>query len=117
LRKHELEDSLVQPADVCPELLSHVCDVRRQMSDCRPQLGKDLERNLTRLLHEGSVLPAPNELLVTEVAATGEDHRPAGRSHGLDDLVVSLGATRLDDRRHARLERSLRPVREWEERV
>lgn len=117
LRKHELEDSLIQSADVGPDLLSHVCDVRRQMSDCRSHLGKDFQRKLTRLLHEESVLPGPTELLVAEVAAAGQDHRRAGRLHGLDHLVVSLGATRLDDRRHARLERCLRPVREWEERV
>jgi len=117
LRQHELEDSSIESSDVCPELLSHVCDVRRQMSDRRSQFDTDLERKLTRLLREESVLPAPNELLVTEVAPAGEDHRRAGRADGLDDLVVSLGAARLDDPRHARVERCLRPVREWEERV
>ena len=117
MRQHELEDALIESSDVCREFVSHVCDVRRQMSDCRSQFDNDLERKLTRLLHEESVLPAPNELLVTKVAAAGEDHRRSGRPHGLDDLVVSLGATRLDDRRHARLERCPRPVREWEERV
>ena len=58
LGEHELENSLIESADVCPELLSHVCDVRREMSDGGSHLCKDFERNLTRLFHEESVLPA-----------------------------------------------------------
>src|SRR5438067_1133365 len=36
---------------------------------------------------------------------------------GVDHLVVALRAAGLDDRRHARVQRELRPVREREERV
>ena len=39
------------------------------------------------------------------------------RLHCLDHLVVPLRAAGLDDRPHARVERQLRPVGEWEERV
>jgi hypothetical protein len=59
LREHELENSLIDSADVCSELLSHVRDVRREMSDRGSYLGKDFERKLARLLHEKSVLPGP----------------------------------------------------------
>jgi hypothetical protein len=59
LGERELENALIESADVCPELLSHVCDVRREMAHRGSNLGKDLERKLTRLLHEESVLPWP----------------------------------------------------------
>jgi hypothetical protein len=59
LGEHELENSLIASADVCPELLSHACDVRREMAQRGSHLGKDLERKLTWLLHEESVLRWP----------------------------------------------------------
>ncbi len=59
LCEHELENSLIDLADVCSELLSHVFDVRRKMSDRGSDLGKNFERKLTRLLHEKSVLAGP----------------------------------------------------------
>ncbi len=52
----ELENPLIESANVGPELLSHVCDVRREMSDRGSDLAKDFERKLTRPLHEESVL-------------------------------------------------------------
>ena len=59
LGEHELENSLIESADVCPELLSHACDVRREMDHRGSHVDKDLERNLARLLHQESVLPWP----------------------------------------------------------
>jgi hypothetical protein len=59
LCEHELENSLIESADVCPELLSHACDVRREMAHRGSYFGKHFERKLTRLLHEESVLPWP----------------------------------------------------------
>jgi hypothetical protein len=59
LGERELENALIESADVCPELLSHVCDGRREMAHRGSNLGKDLDRKLTRLLHEESVLPWP----------------------------------------------------------
>jgi hypothetical protein len=57
LGEHELENSLIESADVCSELLSHVCDVHCEMGHRRSHLGKDFKWKLTRLLHEESVLP------------------------------------------------------------
>src|SRR3954451_4488142 len=54
---------------------------------------------------------------VPEVPAPGEDHRRARGLHRGDHLVVARRAARLDQRRDARLEGELRPVREREERV
>ena len=59
LREHQLENSLIESPDVCSELLSQICDIRREMSDRRSHLGKDLDWKLTLLLHEQSVLAAP----------------------------------------------------------
>src|SRR6266540_3378409 len=55
--------------------------------------------------------------LVAEVAAACEDHRRVSGAHAFDHLVVSLRTPRLDDRGDARVERGLRTVRKWEERI
>ena len=59
--------------------------------------------------------PAPSS--VPEVPAPGEDHRGAGGFDRVDHVGVALRAARLDQRRHARVEREPRAVREREERV
>src|SRR5207248_727017 len=55
--------------------------------------------------------------LVPEVAAAGEDHRPAGAPHRFGHPGIAPRAARLDDRRDAGLERRLRAVGERKERV
>src|SRR5215204_1388527 len=59
--------------------------------------------------------PSPGSM--PEVAPAGEDHGAAGCFDSGDDLLVALRPARLDDRRHARLERDLRAVGEGDERV
>src|SRR5438477_4226601 len=59
----------------------------------------------------------PRNKLVTEVAALGEDHRGAGGFYGGHNVGVALRAAGLDDRADAGVERELRPVGEWEERI
>ena len=52
-----------------------------------------------------------------EVAAAGEGHRRASLRDGCDHVLVAARATRLDDRRRARVEGDLRAVGEGEEGV
>ena len=59
LGEHELENSLIESADVCSELPSHVCDIRRELGHRGSHLGKDFEWKLSRLLHGESVLSWP----------------------------------------------------------
>ena len=80
-------------------------------------LGQDFERKLTRLLDEEERTFLAYGLLVTEVAAAGEDHRSTGGSHRFDDLVISLRPARLDDPGDSRFEGCLRPVGKREERI
>lgn len=55
--------------------------------------------------------------LVPKVASPREDHRDAVLVARLDGLVVTLGATGLNDRRHAVLGQHVHVVTEREERV
>src|SRR5262245_66271395 len=54
---------------------------------------------------------------VAEMAPVREDHRRAGFFDRVDDVLVTLGAAWLDERRDAGLESHARAVREREERV
>src|SRR6266545_5282441 len=76
-----------------------------------------LKRPAMFALHTRETIARCRMSLVAEVAAAGEDHRRAGDSHCIHNLVVSLRTTRLDDRGDARVERGLRTVRKREERI
>src|SRR5207245_10721336 len=54
--------------------------------------------------------------LVPEMAPACEHHARAGRLHGVDHVLVALGAAGLDDRGYPRCERVPTPVREGAER-
>src|SRR5690606_19829741 len=57
------------------------------------------------------------QLLVAEVAHSGDDHGDAMLVGGLDHLIVAHGAARLDHRRCACLDSRQQTVSEGEERV
>jgi hypothetical protein len=61
--------------------------------------------------------PSAEQDLVPEVPASGERHRRPGLIAGGDHLGVAHRAAGLNQRRHARLDRHLRPVWEREEGV
>ena len=67
--------------------------------------------------HGGSLPPGEWAALVSEVAPTGQHHSCAGVTDRSRHFVVAFRPARLDDRRHAGVERSLRAVREREERI
>src|SRR5215208_6484390 len=67
---------------------------------------------MSHLWRAGAAGCAASVISVAEVAAVREDHNCAGGARGGDHLAVTAGASRLDDRGHAGVERELRAVRE-----
>src|SRR5687767_10332869 len=75
--------------------------------------------NVSSARPTGTSCPGPELLrgLVPEMPAACEDQCTPRRLDCLDDLVVALRPSRLDERRDARLEREPRTIREREEAV